>query len=437
MSEKRGIVINRMYAGDYLSSNIGHEVINLYQADNGGHYLYLNATGDFAKEHADNIGWMLLAKYHQPREIEVIGMAAGLEDVYIPDNKFSNKYGSINEDILRHQQDYVKKEGGITYGGVSIFDIFGDAGQQSVFITYKAKKLYVPANGCRLFIHFGSDKPTNTFGDVICLNEHEQAKTSLKQYIYSGTRDFDRLMDMINDMRLWRESNDKVDKKELNNQQNISLFDICQIQNDENRFSNAFSYFMTHNSYRDLWIGFFRKRCGVSLNRNFTVAREELSKIDDAKYNKKYPGGGRIDLLIRDANNIIVIENKIRSDINKIESDKDSDQLERYYNYIVWQTNHRRDSADRNKNARFFILSPEYNKPIIDERMRDNYTIITYKDVYEYLEENRVSFEKDSNFVAFFNAMLRHTYSNVADYLHKEMEDKFYSQIRALHDKNS
>ena len=29
-----GIVLNRMFVGDYLSSNLGHEVINLYQADN-------------------------------------------------------------------------------------------------------------------------------------------------------------------------------------------------------------------------------------------------------------------------------------------------------------------------------------------------------------------------------------------------------------------
>ncbi len=34
MTKAKGIVLNRMYVGDYLSSNLGHEVINLYQADN-------------------------------------------------------------------------------------------------------------------------------------------------------------------------------------------------------------------------------------------------------------------------------------------------------------------------------------------------------------------------------------------------------------------
>ena len=48
-----GIVLNRMYVGGYLELNIGHEVINLYQADNGRNYIYLNSTGDFDKMQKD------------------------------------------------------------------------------------------------------------------------------------------------------------------------------------------------------------------------------------------------------------------------------------------------------------------------------------------------------------------------------------------------
>ena len=47
-NQGKAIVINRMYVGDYLSSNLGHEVINMYTADNDKHYLYLNAYGSFA-----------------------------------------------------------------------------------------------------------------------------------------------------------------------------------------------------------------------------------------------------------------------------------------------------------------------------------------------------------------------------------------------------
>ena len=37
--EPKGIVLNRMYTGSYLSTNLGHEVINMFQADNGKHYF--------------------------------------------------------------------------------------------------------------------------------------------------------------------------------------------------------------------------------------------------------------------------------------------------------------------------------------------------------------------------------------------------------------
>ena len=64
MNKGKFIVLNRMYVGDYLSANLGHEVINMYTADNGGHYIYLNAYGSFAAKWTNEIGAMLLTKYH-------------------------------------------------------------------------------------------------------------------------------------------------------------------------------------------------------------------------------------------------------------------------------------------------------------------------------------------------------------------------------------
>ena len=45
---KRLIIINRMYAGKYLTigENIGHEVINLIRSDNGNNYLNIYLTVD-------------------------------------------------------------------------------------------------------------------------------------------------------------------------------------------------------------------------------------------------------------------------------------------------------------------------------------------------------------------------------------------------------
>ena len=445
-----------MYVGDYLASNLGHEIINLYQADNGGNYIYLNSSGDFVKAHQNRVGYMLFVKYYGIGEVEVIGMATGLNDVYCADQQFTGKYKGVNKEIFAKQQQFVNKEGGVSYGGVPIFDIFGEAGQQSVFITYKADKVYVPKKDKRLFIRFhvadAAKCPTHDDTDIVVqLTGYQQAKASLKQYIYpEGTytgdlakqsveekcEDYSRIFNtLVSDASLWQESNNRVDAEELDcvNERKVSLFDICCIQNDENKFSNALAYFM--QQYPALWSGFFA-RYGVSLGEAFTVAREELSKIEDSKYNHmKYPSGGRIDLMVRTANELVVVENKIKSDINSIDEDCEGKQLRRYYNYAVWLSKNK-ECDDYKKTPHFFILTPKYNIPVIeDAEMKELYTIITYANVYDYLTGKYNEFRNDGNFVAFYEAMYRHTHDNVNDYLYHEMQEKFFRRIKENLDK--
>ena len=451
----QGIVLNRMYVGDYLASNLGHEAINLYQADNGGNYIYLNSTGDFVKAHQGQVSHMLFVKYYGIGEVEVIGMAKGLHDVYDASRKFANKYEGINEEVFADQQRFVKREGGITYGGVSIFDIFGETGQQSVYITYKADKVYIPREGKRLFIRFHSDKPVaypmhEASDVVVTLGGYQQAKASLKQYIYpEGTYSGDLTKQnvaekrddylkirtlLIDDNSLWEESNNKVDEEELSkvSQRKVSLFDICQIQNDENKFSNALAYFMLRPEYRHLWREFFAD-FGVELGESYTIAREEASKIEDTKVNPtKYPSGGRIDLMVRTSNSLVVIENKIKSDINCVEEDGEGKQLRRYYNYANWLAT-KKDSSDYGKQRRFIILTPKYNIPTVeDQEMASTYKVITYAHLYAHLTKHKHVFATDANFVAFYEAMYRHSLDNVNDYLYYEMQEKFFRRIKEM-----
>lgn len=44
------IILNRMYVGDYLGENLGHEVINLIKDDNGNNYIYINHDGNICDE---------------------------------------------------------------------------------------------------------------------------------------------------------------------------------------------------------------------------------------------------------------------------------------------------------------------------------------------------------------------------------------------------
>lgn len=457
---KRGIVLNRMYVGTYLASNLGHEVINMYQADNGKHYLYLNATGDFTSNHKGKIGYMLLVKYHKAGEVEVIGLAKDLKDVFDSDLKKPDSYKE-NKRLSNSQVEYINKEGGISYGGASILDIFRQSEQQNVYITFSAEKLYVPKNNMRVFIRFAQkdndggcqikkeyvDNSYSTDTHIFfCLSGFQQAKASLKQYMYpEGTfsgdfakekveekkNDFNLLMNhLILSNEIWRESEEKVDEQLISSrleERKVSLFDICQIQNNENIFSNALCYFMLQPSYRKLWIRFFRDVCHISISEGYNVTREESAKIEDksVKWTKKN-SGGRIDLLVRDDRTLFAIENKIESDINRVDDDGDGAQLERYWNYLNWLS----ETKERERTViKTIVLSPKYNVPEIKGDMGKYWEIYTYEDLYNFLKKNLDVFKKDQNFKSFFDAIKKHTYDNINAFLYFEMQDIFIRRI--------
>lgn len=436
--DNKGIVLNRMDgSGEYLHTNLGHEIINFFQADNDNHYLYLNATGNFAKEHKNKIGHMLFVKYYDKGIVEVIGMATGLEDIPGANMplKRDKKFKEVDENIWKHQIDFINNEE-VCYGGKSILDIFSGAEQQSIFITYKAEKVYRIKSSHRIFICFSSvnsDANLPIGGIVIKLSEINQAKTSLKQYIYpsNSEKDYEAIKKLIDDEYLW-ESVGKVDLDQYKaSRQMISLFDICQIQNNENCFSNALAYFMMQPQYYELWVEFFEKfkideEFKINLDKDFSVEREASAKIEEdhneEDHNTK-PSGGRIDLLIRDGKNIIVIENKIKSDINSVAKDKfDCNQLDRYVNYIEWL-------KSENEKGHFILLTPNYNVPTLKEEMQNIYKIVTYGEVYDFLSQHKFKFENDLNFVAFFNAIKRHTFKTENEYYFQEMMEKFYRRL--------
>ena len=88
--KRTGIVLNRMYTGSYLSSNLGHEVINMFQADNGKHYLYLNDKGNFDKKYTESIDDMLLVRYVGENKVEILAWASGLTSIPGTNMPYSN-----------------------------------------------------------------------------------------------------------------------------------------------------------------------------------------------------------------------------------------------------------------------------------------------------------------------------------------------------------
>ena len=438
-NQGNAIVLNRMYVGDYLSSNLGHEVINMYTADNDKHYLYLNAYGSFAQKWQGKIGYMLLTKYHSQDCVEIIGKAIGLRDLF--DYKNDEGNWTDKHEISSSQREIIKD---IRYGGISIENLFSDSERQNVFVTFEATKVYTVAKNKKLYIHFFPQKrnEAQSHHKSIILKSKDQidiylgntklALASLNQFFDNEeSDDYKNLWPIIDintneHLDFWQELgvDDKVNLGSEIKPRQESLFDICQIQNSENHFSNALAYFMTRDRYNTLWNKFFANY-DITLGDKYTISREESAKIPTNENS-----GGRIDLLIRTKTDLIVIENKIKSDINSIVNDGEGKQLARYYNYVNWLSN-QNNSANFGKGTKFIILTPDYNIPTIeDEKMRKEYKIITYRELYDFLSKNICEIKNDANFSAFHEAMYRHTHENVNDYLYYEMQEKFYRRIK-------
>ena len=469
--QRTGIVLNRMYTGSYLSSNLGHEVINMFQADDDNHYLYLNSKGNFSSR-GKYIGTMLLVRGIGDQQIEVVGMAKNLTAVESACCQLPRDLGRINKRVQTAQMLFIEN---IKYGGQPVKEIFGEEGQQSVFVSYVAdnKSFYKPQK--RIVINFGSEDEN---ADVnLSINF---ASTSLHQFIEydSAPKDWQQLENLCADPSLWYLDNTKVYVPDGFTERQDSLFDICRIQDDENRFSNALSYFI--DNYPDVWIGLFQTKLGgIKLSKIDSVSREENAKIEGNKST-----GGRIDLLIRTPECYIVIENKIDSGII-IEGGKS--QIERYYNYVIslkdeeilrlskellsleeqkakrdkqynslqnkkgvrglgwknqleeWTTqidNLKKEySQVKNRVFRGIVLCPNYNCPKLEQlQLRDyTYELLLYSEVYDWLKKNASEeLVKDSNFRAFHDAIKKHKYKTKSEALYEDMKTRFYSRIHKI-----
>ena len=334
----KDIVLNRMYTGSYLSSNLGHEVINMFQADNGKHYLYLNSKGNFSNAGA-SVGTMLLVRGIGDKRVEIVGLAKNLKPVESAQCTLPRDLGIVDTDVQKQQLEYMEQ---ITYGGAAIKDIFGDEGQQSVFISYEtdANNFYLPQR--RIIINFKDKQDANNQeaknSENIYLKELSFGSTSLHQYVSATSNQDDWFLlneickdDRCKDPTWWRNDPIKVVVPNNLSIQQDSLFDICRIQDDENKFSNALSYFI--EKYPKIWIKYFKEKYNIELSKIDSVTREEDAKVDKSDW--KEVTGGRIDLLIRSDNYYIILENKIDSNVIKDEKTGIT-QLERYYNYVKY-----------------------------------------------------------------------------------------------------
>ena len=416
----RSIVLNVMYNGKYLNENMGHEVINLFKDDKDRNFLYLNPYGNFSSVKKGKVEKMLMViPVPKKNMFEVVALATGLTEVFKPVKNYNpmldrNEETEANriayEEVRNSQLKYIK-DNEVTYGTIPLDQLFGDDKQQAVYITYQAEQVLKPKK--RIFISFQEGRDTETDESVyLSLWTYKQTKMAQKQYITLQS-DTDNKLDwyLLNDRVLgnaewWEEYPSDVFKlMSKYKYKEDSLFNICGIADSELAFSNALAHYIKKYTY------LFKDVFGIT-SETVSVEREH-----------EY-----IDILIKDGDKRIIVENKIHSAINRQKSDNVGEsQLNRYWEQLTEK------EGVAESDVKAFILCPEYavEQMKVDKgqyKHNGKYTVISYKALWNVLKDVDET-NGDAQFGIFVDALKRHTYRSVPELKYEEMKSLFFKRI--------
>lgn len=479
IDNNKEILLNKMYVGEYLIKNIGHEAINLLRADDGTNYIYINAYGTMEKEHNGKTDTVVLVRNAGiPNTLEVLAQAWGLEQVAKIEQ--SSREQEI-QNLYKEQIKYIK-DNNVTYCGKLLNQIYDKnlKNDDDVYITFKAKEIRRPKR--RTFITFCTDKEILPFIDketchLVYLNELDKketasetvgtidmARASLKMYIKNGivkkeknrtfpnrkyqnqVYAFKQLQNLLEDGELWQNVNttataDTIKKNKLNE---YNFIDLVDKQYAEVTYSNLFQHIF--ESSPELFAKFADEVLSVD-NLGNKIANEDGKILNISKNIKVKREEGHIDILIEDKENVIVIENKIKSDINgekyNIYGELITDQLRDYYYYVngnkrqgdYYVPDKELENKYANKNSFFYIFAPDYNQ-INEARLEKNvllgcvkYIIINYSRIYDFFNRYKKDYsDKIPYYNEFLYALSKHT-DLVDNVLEKEMQNRFANII--------
>lgn len=410
---QKAIILNRMFTGDYLNENIGHEIINLFPADDGLLYLYLNPKGDYKRyENMNEIPThMLLVRTSGITGLqEVIGVAKNLI--------IFEKSGKCLKDVK--------------YADVQIEKLFkGNLQLQERYVTFyvKSEDYFVPKKKMYLRLEKTANNPSVTKDGsvVINLTQNNRAAYSLRQYIVDVETplDYECLMNVINEQPLWENANTPLPfllaellQGKHGEMLEVDSMEVLGAQNLENLYSNGIVYFLKR--YPELLQQFLQR---LEIGRKFST--------DECKQAKILREFRRTDICIVINNMVIVIENKIKSDINgkTVKKDDEGKIISQLSDYVKTIENLILEDEDfKGKKAVYYFLTPDHYEPNLLPFSNGNmYQSIHYSLLYklfsEYLNQSTIA-RADKYFADFVISLYRHS--------QKYGDEMYFDSLRRL-----
>ena len=440
------IILNRMYAGDYLKSdnNIGHEIINLFQADDtntdkGKYFVYINPYGSIASSHDDKIRTVLMVRGHGEHMLEVLAKTEGYLKQWVYD-----RYSKVKKDDEKYRQErekihdeHVKRLSifHVTYGGVSLENIFKDNQDNDIacYVTFEAEKIIKVKKPIYLVdANYQQVGENNEISMYKLEDLNNFSKQSLKMYVLKDKhfKSYNTLANIINNPDLWGEAVGQVDKTEQppKDTENENIFKIIKKEYDELVVSNMLAYYLEKGK---LFKDFAKEVLTIGeISDSVKIYREKPVKTDEGK--------GFIDLLIEDKTNrkVIVIENKIKSKINgitehhDINDEKIKSQLDVYYKWA------KGNNTYKGFERKFYIFVPDHNNVDVDKYFSSDreakYEKVLYSEIYDWFKNQKGKY-KDKYFEDFLTLLEKH--SQPTEDFEKEIRGRFYKIISEIKSK--
>ncbi len=393
-----GILYSYMFnenSGSFATygNNIVHETILYFLDDDGEQHLFIPPSGKLMN--AENINYVIITETFGTNRVRV---------------KYLAKVEEYDENT---------KGESFKYGEKTLKEIFeinknkkGEPDNYGIFITFTVKNVFVPIDD--IIIENG-DKCEYNHGNCILKRVKPQ---SMRIYCSNNENNdyYETLKALIGNNNWYKAKDDFKTVKDTilpENYRETTFFNMIGKENDELAFSNMFKYFFLAKP--ELLIKLFKQ-----LN-------EQIELKDTIQVEREYK---HIDIFITDGEKYIIIENKIKSEINYTNG---KSQLQKYVEALI-------DEKISKDNIYCFLFKPDYHKfedselIIKADTVEKNYTPVNYSTIYRFFKDNESEFKNDNYFPFFLEAMVKHTNEIDTD-IEDRMKARFINRINELNGK--
>ncbi len=392
--KKDTILLNNLFSGEYIEheNNIGGEIINIYQSDNGKFYIYVNPYGNINKKWDNKIKYILFIRSVGNGMVKVIGKAEIKKQISL------NAVKLLGKGIDAYQKKYIDSEN-ITYGSVKVYKI---GSWSNYFVTFESNGIYKAKSDIYLTTNKKDSNPQNIFhlDGISRINNQSQ-----KLYIEPKNKNYSTIEKIIQNSKFWHEKHVGKVNTSIPDKEDESFLAIIKKENDELVISNLLVYFL-----KKIWSKFAKEVLKINnkkvINNTPKIVREK----------------GNIDIFIEVANTVIVIENKIKSRIST-DKKKGYSQLEKYIETVEEYI------KGTNKKPYFYLLRPDYNNEDYKQYDKNNrYTEIKYSQIHEIIKD----LDLKNYFYSEFEKVVKKHSKEYDNDLFESMNRRFIEQINEI-----